>query len=95
VKMDHVAVDLARLLGSLVGDNEDLWELGLRAYQAVYSPGETDPRLARILDRTGAVLALGSWLRWQYIEGRQLPNREAVASRLQRLVKRIERWEAP
>src|SRR5206468_3640782 len=34
-KVDHVSVDLARLLGSLVGDDADAWQRGLGAYRSV------------------------------------------------------------
>ena len=34
VKEDHIAVDLARLLGSLVEDDENAWSIGLKAYQS-------------------------------------------------------------
>ena len=35
IKLDHVAVDLARLLGSLVEDDEAGWRHGLAAYRAI------------------------------------------------------------
>ena len=35
VKVDHVSVDLARLLGSLIGDDDAMWETGLSAYERI------------------------------------------------------------
>jgi homoserine kinase type II len=92
VKADHRAVDLARLLGSLVGDDPAGWQCGLRAYRAVIglSPDEED--LARVLDRTGTLLGLVNWLRWLYFEQRPFEDRPAVARRLSALVERVERW---
>jgi Ser/Thr protein kinase RdoA (MazF antagonist) len=92
VKQDHVAVDLARLLGSLVGDNTELWTVGLRAYRTMRPLSEQEERLAWALDRTGTVIALGTWLRWIYREKRSWTDEDAVAGRVKELVGRVERW---
>jgi homoserine kinase type II len=92
VKMDHVSTDLARLLGSLVEDDESGWETGLKAYRSVRPLTEAEAELARVLDRTGAVVGLCTWLRRLFVEGRECPNPEAVAGRLATLLARVERW---
>src|SRR5262245_17716597 len=68
VKPDNVAVDLARLLGSLVGNDVAAFARGLAAYEQI-RPLSTDERnLVPILDRTGVVLGIANWLRWLYFD---------------------------
>jgi Ser/Thr protein kinase RdoA (MazF antagonist) len=93
VKMDHVAVDLARLLGSLVGDDLEMQAVGIEAYRSVRPLSAEDADLVRVLDETGTVLGAANWLRWLYHEGRRYEDLGAVARRLAALVKRMERWE--
>jgi homoserine kinase type II len=90
VKPDHVAVDLARMLGSLVGDDPEGWHRGLRAYRRIGSLDGNDEALARVLDRTGTILGVVNWLQWLYHEGRQYEDLAAVARRLEGLLNRIE-----
>jgi homoserine kinase type II len=92
VKTDQVAVDLARLLGSLVGDNAELRAIGLRAYGRVRPLAPEEEALVAVLDETGTLLAAANWLRWLYYDGRRFEDRDAVARRLAALVERIERW---
>jgi len=92
VKVDHIAVDLARMLGSLVGDDRDRWDAGLRAYRQVRSLSGEEEALAIVLDRTGTLLGAANWLRWVYHDGRFFEDREGVARRLAVLVERMERW---
>jgi Ser/Thr protein kinase RdoA (MazF antagonist) len=92
LKEDHVAVDLARLLGSLVGDHVGMWAEGLRAYRTFRPLTAEEGALAHVLDRTGTVLALANWLKWLYLEGRVYDDRREVARRLEALVARAERW---
>jgi Ser/Thr protein kinase RdoA (MazF antagonist) len=94
VKEDHVAVDLARLLGSLVGDDYSQWELGLAAYQTVRPLTDRERTLAPLLERTGLLVAATNWLRWLYHERRAYENPAAVANRLQNLVLRLEKPQA-
>jgi Ser/Thr protein kinase RdoA (MazF antagonist) len=90
VKADHVTVDLARMLGSLVGDDPEGWQRGLRAYRRVRGLNDNEAQLARALDRTGTILGVVNWLRLLYYEGRPYEDRSAVARRLESLLTRIE-----
>jgi homoserine kinase type II len=87
-KVDHVAVDLARLLGSLIPDQQERTDLALTTYTAIRPLPQ--PELVRWLDRTGTIVAVLNWLKWVYREGREYPNRTAVAERLAGLVTRLQ-----
>jgi Ser/Thr protein kinase RdoA (MazF antagonist) len=90
VKTDHVAVDLARLLGSLVGDDESMRVVGLEAYGGVVRLAPFVPQLVGVLDETGTVLGVANWLVWLYHDDRTFSDAEAVSERLATLVERIE-----
>jgi Ser/Thr protein kinase RdoA (MazF antagonist) len=92
VKVDNVAIDLARLLGSLVGDDRVRFEAGLDSYSTVRQLGDAERALAVVLDRSTVVLGLANWL-WrlgtrEWIGG----DRTAVAGRIGELARRIEAW---
>ena len=92
VKIDHVAVDLARLLGSLIGDDRELHAAGIAAYRREGLLSVEEEALVKVLDETGTILGAANWLRWLYVENRQYVDREAVARRLAALVQRMESW---
>jgi Ser/Thr protein kinase RdoA (MazF antagonist) len=92
-RIDHVAVDLARLLGSLVGDDQEKRDEGISAYRAMRSLSDDEIGLMDILDRTGTVLGIANWLTRLYHDGRVYRNRDAVANRLRDLVLRVESWQ--
>lgn len=89
VKMDHVAVDLARLLGSLIGGDGAGWRIGMSAYRSIRPLSERERRLTNDLDRTGTIVAATHWLRWLYHEVRRYDQPDAVTKRLQHLLDRI------
>lgn len=89
VKIDHVAVDLSRMLGSLVGDDAAGWKAGLQAYRRFAPLTLEEEELAHALDETGTVLGVANWLRWLYEEQRPFADRSAVARRLTELVDRL------
>src|SRR5262249_22550113 len=93
IKTDHVAVDLARLLGSMAGTDTDLWQAGLRAYARCRPLAAHEEALVAALDRSGAILGAANWLLWLYRDGKQFEDRQAVADRLADLVRRMESWE--
>jgi Ser/Thr protein kinase RdoA (MazF antagonist) len=90
VKIDHVAVDLARLLGSLVGDDPSLRAAGLEAYSQIRPLSDPVKQLVDVLDQSGTILGAANWLLWLYHEGRSFPDSEGVARRLAALVQRME-----
>jgi homoserine kinase type II len=92
VKMDHVAVDLARLLGSMVEDDADQRRAGIQAYGRLRPLSWEEEALVGILDETGTVIAVANWLKWLYRDKRTFEDRAAVAKRLAKLVERIEKW---
>jgi len=92
VKNDHAAVDLARLLGSLAGDDDAGWDAAFAAYAAICPLTSDERALTRVLDRTGTILGAVNWLRWLYHDGRTFDDRQLVAERLAGLVRRIGSW---
>jgi Ser/Thr protein kinase RdoA (MazF antagonist) len=91
MRIDNPATDVARLLGSLVGDERDGWRLGLEAYEAVRPLSEDEGRLIKAFDRSGIVLSLVNWLRWLYVDRRTFEHRGAVETRFDELLPRLER----
>jgi homoserine kinase type II len=90
MRLDSVAGDVARLLGSLVGDSEDGWAVGLDAYTRVRPLTDAERRLVRTYDATGVMLSGVNWLRWIYLEHRQFEDLPAVLNRLDQLIPRLE-----
>jgi len=95
VKVDHCAVDLARLLGSLVEDNADRRDAGLNAYLRCRPLSWEEQALVGVLDETGAVIAVANWLNWLYRDGKTYEDRTAVARRLAKVVQRLEKGKSP
>lgn len=89
-RMDQVAVDLARLLGSLIGRDAVAWAAGLQAYARIRPLRSEEVALIAALDETGTLLGLASWLRWLYHEDRAFEDRAAVGRRLAELVKQVQ-----
>ncbi len=61
--MDHIAADISRLLGSLVGDDVAARTAGLEAYQAIRELTDDEAWLIEAYDRSSILLAGVNWLR--------------------------------
>ena len=90
--VDSPAGDVARLLGSLVGDDEAAWRVGVEAYQTKrpLSPVELDA--VRYFDASVTLLSAFNWVHWLFRDPAALgPNvdRAAARRRLERLVGRL------
>jgi len=92
-KIDHVSVDVARMLGSLVGDDNRKWAFGLEAYRQVRSFSIEDEAMARALDASGVIVGLVNWLVWIYRDKKQFDDWSGVARRMVGLIERIESWK--
>jgi Ser/Thr protein kinase RdoA (MazF antagonist) len=84
--IDTPACDVARLLGSLVGDDATGWQSGLASYSAVRPLTSDEVRAVTTLDTSGTVLGGCNWLRWIYVEGRQFENQPRVIERFRKTV---------
>jgi homoserine kinase type II len=87
--VDTPATDIARLLGSMVGDDRALWQSGLAAYESIRPLSDHERSAIPGLDASGIVIALCNWIRWIYIERRQFENRQQIVDRFARLVNRM------
>jgi homoserine kinase type II len=90
MQTDTPATDVARLLGSLVGDDANGWRKGLAAYTAVRPLSDQESLAVFALDKAGTILAGCNWLRWIYVEGRQFDNPSKIAARFARSLQRTE-----
>jgi Ser/Thr protein kinase RdoA (MazF antagonist) len=86
--IDSPACDIARLLGSLAGDDANAWQKGLATYSAVRQLSVHELHAVTALDLSGTLLAGCNWIRWIYIEGRKFENPTQVMSRFRTIVAR-------
>lgn len=91
MQIDTPATDVARLLGSLIGDDDDGWRAGLDAYAAVRPLSDDERRAIPAFDDAGTILALANWVRWIYLDGRQFDNEQQVTDRFRRTLGRLRR----
>ncbi|MEX0978639.1 MAG: phosphotransferase [Pirellulales bacterium] len=91
MRPDNVAADVARLLGSLAGDDPQAWKRGLDAYHSVRPLSEDELSLVEAFDRSTVLLGGLQWLEWIYLEGRRFDNRAGVLVRVDELLGRLER----
>ncbi len=89
-RTENVAADLSRLLGSLVGDDSTAWDVALSAYQKVRPLHHNESALVTILDQSGVILSGMTWLKRNYIQGRDCASSNMVVSRLRRILERAE-----
>jgi Ser/Thr protein kinase RdoA (MazF antagonist) len=89
-RSDCVACDLARLLGSLAGDDRAGWDAGVAAYQSVRPLALGELALVELFDQTAVLLGGMTWLDWHCLEGRTFDDRERVLVRLRTIVGRME-----
>jgi homoserine kinase type II len=90
MRLDSLAVDVARLVGSLVGDPEGPRRLALSAYVARNPGCDRELELVDLIDGSSQVIAALNWVRWLCVERRAFSNLDRVAQRLIRLVGRLK-----
>ncbi len=87
---DCVSTDIARLLGSLVGDDADGWKCGLDAYRRERSLSPDEESLVAAFDVSAVLLSGMNWLQWIYVEERRFDQRATILSRLDVTINRME-----
>jgi homoserine kinase type II len=97
MRIDNVAGDVARLLGSFSFDDSkkksdaEAWEKGLAAYEAVRPLSADERQLVGVFDHSTTLLAGINWLEWLFVERRTFADLAAVRVRLAGIVARLER----
>jgi homoserine kinase type II len=82
LRIDNVGTDIARLLGSLAGDDTGAWQEGLDAYGAIRPLSDIERTLLSAFDRSTVLMAGLNWLDWIYRQGRQFEDPQAVLARI-------------
>jgi homoserine kinase type II len=91
MRVDSVAGDVARLLGSFAVSCDEVWERGLAAYRDVRPLSENEMALLVAFDRSSALMAGISWLDWVFRERRTFPDRSSVIERFEFALARLAR----
>ncbi|MCH2180671.1 MAG: phosphotransferase [Mariniblastus sp.] len=92
MQLDHVSLDLARLLGSLVGDPDDPdWLAALEHYCSYRPLLNYEIEVIRLLDQSAVLLSSLNWLRWIVLEKREYEDWQAVQRRIDILGQRLVR----
>jgi homoserine kinase type II len=89
---DSPAGDAARLLGSLVGDDRDMWRQGLTEYCEVHPLSDVEVAAVEFFDSSGTVVSAANWILWLWggAENRlQLSDYSRPLARLARLRERL------
>ena len=89
MRPENVAADVARLLGSLVGDERRDWQRGLAAYEAIRPMSEDEPALLAAFDRSTVLLGGLQWLEWIYVERHTFADQSAVLERVDEFLARL------
>lgn len=78
VRIDTVATDLVRMLGSLTksGPNSE-WEIGLAEYQREVALSENELAILEILYKSSVLLSGVQWIRWLAVDELQFPGKES------------------
>jgi homoserine kinase type II len=90
MRTDSAAIDIARLLGSMVDDDADAWRWGLDAYCCIRSLSARETELIRVADESNVLLSGMNWLSWVYLEQRSFADRRAVQARLDNILARLQ-----
>ncbi len=90
---ETVSADLARLLGSLVGDDPLKYKHSLPAYETVRPLTAAERALIPILEGTGVVVAVGRLIEWLGSDRLRAEHVSGATERLEKLVQRMQRWD--
>lgn len=89
VRVDCVSGDVARLIGSFVGDSAEDWASGLAAYQEVRPLSNDEQFLVQVYDHSFVVLAGLNWIQWLFESTMAFENRPGAIDRLRQIAARL------
>ena len=90
MQVDTPLADVARLVGSLVGDDSETRRFALDAYSQIRPLSDADCHLVDVLDESGLVIGALNWLVWLYGERRDMGPIAPISRRLDELLMRLQ-----
>ncbi len=90
MRVESPAGDVARLLGSLCGqDRAGAWAAGIAAYETVRPIAVSELKLLNVFENSTNVLSGVNWIKWVAIEGRQFNDPTAVYKRMEEIARAL------
>ena len=89
-RSENVATDLARLLGSLLGDDRNGWDMALKEYQQVRPLTPDERMLVELLDRSNVLPSGMIWLDRLFLQQRSYQQPRQILVRLQDISRRLD-----
>ena len=89
-KSDVVAADLARLLGSMLGDDKQRWDVAIDEYQKHRSLNANEWALIQVFDQANVLLNSVTWIRRYYLEEQRTVDNARVLGRLEIGLQRMQ-----
>ena len=88
-RTENVATDLARLIGSLVGDDSPSWDFAIKEYNQIRPLSLAEMALVHVLDRSSVLLSGMNWLDRILFQQERALDRSRVEERMQTIVQRL------
>ncbi len=92
--IDSVAVDIGRLAGSLIGENQARWREALAYYEKVRPLSPAERWLAAWGRVTGTIGGGLVWLKRHYLKGATWDRRPGILQRLRHFIERLDQLRA-
>jgi homoserine kinase type II len=89
VDIDTPATDIARLLRSLVHNDQTEWRSGLAAYSAMRQLSDNESLAVFAIDAANPILAGCNWINWVYVEQREFEQRQQVIEQFRTILTRV------
>jgi Ser/Thr protein kinase RdoA (MazF antagonist) len=89
MRVETPSGDIARLLGSMAGDDPACWQAGLQAYEEIRPLSEQERRHVQSFDSCQVLLSGLNWIQWIFREQRTFEQLEPVEARLRNIDRRL------
>jgi homoserine kinase type II len=90
MRIESPAADLARLIGSLVGDDRQRRQVALAAYATRRPLSHDERQLVTAFDESAVALSGLNWVEWLFVDGRRFNDLAAVERRLAEGLLRVD-----
>lgn len=90
MRVDSVTLDLARLLSSIDLGRDEVWHIGMTAYESIRPLSPDERAVLQMMPGCVPVLSGLQWVRWLAMERRTFDQLDRVIARLQEIVEKFQ-----